>query len=289
VLEAKLAKLTNEHMDLQETHKELVCSHEKLVDSDASIEIVHEVVVSSVKFLQPLTPTCACSLVNNEFSYTKLCCSQVSQSSIEHVFPEPCDDLIAQENDELKQEVGNLNRDLYVLKEESKVQHSQDNCYDMVKKLVKGSTVASSTLQQHIKTNKSKIQEKKKGHFASRCPTKLRAQETISKKKRSSTRRRLCYQCKKKGHSAADWPQASSTDKGRSDRPPMAVRQSLSSIVKNFRSEEKKVHPLSKKPTCKSRQDKQMAPKPRVLKATVATLVLRRVTWARIVRMAVFS
>jgi hypothetical protein len=79
----------------------------------------------------------------------------------------------------------------------------------MVKKLEKGSTVASSTPQQHIKTNKSNTQEKKMGHIASPCPTKLRAQETISKKKRSFIRRRLCYQCKEKGHSAADCPQAS--------------------------------------------------------------------------------
>jgi hypothetical protein len=57
VLEAQLAKLTSKHMVLQATHKELECSHEKLVDSHASLEIAHEVVVSSVKFSQPLIPT----------------------------------------------------------------------------------------------------------------------------------------------------------------------------------------------------------------------------------------
>jgi hypothetical protein len=150
-------------MALQATHKELECSHEKLVNSYASLEIAHEVVVSSVKFLQPLTPTCTCSLVNNEFACTKPCCSQASQSSIEHVFVESCDDLVAQENDELKQEVEKLKRDLYLLKGESQVQPSQDNHDNMVKKLEKGSTVARSTPQQHIKINKSKIQEKEKG------------------------------------------------------------------------------------------------------------------------------
>jgi hypothetical protein len=84
-------------MALQATHKELECSHEKLVDSYSLLEIAHEVVVSSVKFLQPLTPTCTCSLVNNEFACIKPCFSQASQSSIEHVFVESCDDLIAQE------------------------------------------------------------------------------------------------------------------------------------------------------------------------------------------------
>jgi hypothetical protein len=131
-----------------------------------------------------------------------------------------CDDLIAQENDELKQEVEKLKRDLYVLKEESQVQPPQDNRDNMVKKLEKGSTVASSTPQQHIKIKKSKIQEKEKGHATSHCPTKIKAQETISKKRRRSTRRRLCYICKEKGHSATDCTQANSTDQGRSDRPP---------------------------------------------------------------------
>jgi hypothetical protein len=118
VLEAQLAKLTSEHMALQATHKELECSHEKLVDSYASLEIAHVVVLSLVKFLQPLTTICTCSFVNNEFACTKSCCSQASHSSIEHVFVESCDDLIAQENDELTQEIEKLKRDLYALKEE---------------------------------------------------------------------------------------------------------------------------------------------------------------------------
>jgi hypothetical protein len=223
VLEAQLAKLTSEHMALQATHKELECSLEKLVYSYDSLEIAHEVVVSSVKFLQPLTPTCTCSLVNNDFACTKSCFSQARRSSIEHVFVESCDDLVAPENDELKQEVEKLKRDLHVLKEESQVQPFQGNRDNMVKKLEKGSTVTSSTPQQHIKINKSKIQEKEKGHATSHCPTKLKAQETISKKRRISTRSRLCYICKEKGHSAADCTQTSSTDQGRSDRPARVV------------------------------------------------------------------
>jgi hypothetical protein len=46
--------------------------------------------------------------------------SQASQSSIEHVLVESCDDLIAEENDKLKQEVEKLQKDLYELKEKSK-------------------------------------------------------------------------------------------------------------------------------------------------------------------------
>jgi hypothetical protein len=50
-------------------------------------------------------------------------------------------------------------------------------------------------------------------------------------------------------------------------QPLRAVRPSLDSTVKNLRSEEKKVHPSSKKPTRKSRQDKQIAPKPKSAKS----------------------
>jgi hypothetical protein len=101
-----------------------------------------------------------------------------------------------------------------VLKEESQVQPSQDNRDDMVKKLEKGSTVTSSTPQQHIKIIKDNIQVKKTGHDTSHRPTKLKAQETISKKKRRSTRGRLCYICKEKGHLAADCKEASSQTRG---------------------------------------------------------------------------
>jgi hypothetical protein len=86
--------------------------------------------------------------------------SQASQSSIEHVLVESCNDLIAKENDKLKQEVEKLQTDLYVLKEKSKVQPSQDNHENMVKKLEKGSIVASLTPQQQTKTHKNRIQEK---------------------------------------------------------------------------------------------------------------------------------
>jgi hypothetical protein len=62
-LEAKLAKLTSEHMVLQANHNELEHSYEKLVDSYATLEIAHEVVLSSVKSIQPLSHTCTCSQV----------------------------------------------------------------------------------------------------------------------------------------------------------------------------------------------------------------------------------
>jgi hypothetical protein len=95
VLNEKLENLTREHMALQARHKELECSHEMLVESYTCLEVAHEIVLSSVKFTQPLSHTCTCSHVNIELSCTKPCCSQASQSSIEHVFVGTCNDLIA--------------------------------------------------------------------------------------------------------------------------------------------------------------------------------------------------
>jgi hypothetical protein len=64
-----------------------------------------------------------------------------------------------------------------VLQEKIKVQPSQDNREDMMKKLENGSTVASSTPQQHTRTHKHKIQEKSKvGQVKSQYrPTKQKA------------------------------------------------------------------------------------------------------------------
>ena len=100
------------------------------------------------------------------------------------------------------------------------------------------------------------------GHFASRCPTKLKGQETIFKKQRSSIKRRLCYQCKEKGHSAADCPQVRSSDQGRSDRPPRVVRPGLVNIVKNHCSKEKKEPSSSKMLTSKQGQEKRRESRP---------------------------
>jgi hypothetical protein len=96
----------------------------------------------------------------------------------------------------------------------------------MVNKLEKGSTVTSSTAQQHIMTHKNKIQEKRKvGQVKSQYrPTKHKAQESLFKKPRSSNKWRVCYRCR--GHFADSCPSVkmgSGTDRDRSDRcvPPV--------------------------------------------------------------------
>ena len=59
------------------------------------------------------------------------CSNSCNEGCYENVVVESCDDLIAKKNDELKQEVERLMKDLYRLKGkgiESNVQPSQDNC-----------------------------------------------------------------------------------------------------------------------------------------------------------------
>jgi hypothetical protein len=97
-----------------------------------------------------------------------------------------------------------------------------------VKKLEKGSTVTSSIPQQHTMIHKNKIQEKSKvGQVKSQYRlTKHKAQESLSKKPRSSNKWRVCYKCRENGHLANSCPNAtmgSGTDRDRSDRcmPPV--------------------------------------------------------------------
>jgi sugar-specific transcriptional regulator TrmB len=61
---------------------------------------------------------------------------------VEHVLVETCDDSITKENEELKEKVERLKRDLIQLKEKCNAQPSEDNYEYMVKKLEKGSTEA---------------------------------------------------------------------------------------------------------------------------------------------------
>ena len=95
VLKAKLEKLSSEHVILQKTHMELEKSYEKLVESYVMIEMAHEIMVNTVKSYEPLTHICTCSQVQIDLTCTKPCCSQASQSSIEKMFVESCDDFIA--------------------------------------------------------------------------------------------------------------------------------------------------------------------------------------------------
>ena len=71
------------------------------------------------------------------------CSNSCNEKCYKNVFVESLDDIIAKENDELKQEVQWLMKDLARMKAKS-IEPSQDNREDMVKKFEKGSTVTCS-------------------------------------------------------------------------------------------------------------------------------------------------
>ena len=111
------------------------------------------------------------------------CSNPCNEKCNENVIVESCDDLIAKENDELKQEVERLMKDLYKLKGkdiESNVQPSQDNREDMVKKLKKGSTVTCSKWH-------------KESHKSNKCPQPREKLSNEKNKKKLTIKSSLIY------------------------------------------------------------------------------------------------
>ena len=94
MLKAQVEKLTSEHVALQGTHLELEKSYEMLVDSHVSLQVAREVVTISVTSYQPLTHTCTCSQVQIMLSCDKPCCSQTTNSCVEHVVADTYKDHI---------------------------------------------------------------------------------------------------------------------------------------------------------------------------------------------------
>nr|XP_034580833.1 uncharacterized protein LOC117844183 [Setaria viridis] len=93
---------------------------------------------------------------------------------------ETCDDLIAQENDEVKQEVERLMKDLRRLKgkvkaNESKKQPSEVNRPKMVKKLEKGATITCYSCQQE--DHKSYECKNKKGEQKKKVNSNLKKKD----------------------------------------------------------------------------------------------------------------
>jgi dynactin complex subunit len=173
----------------------------KSVLTHALLEATHEVMVTTVKFSQPHTCTCAPHSI--DLSCTNSCCSQAKPSCDEQVLVETCDSLIAGENDDLKRENEMLKMELSRLKGEGHVQPSQDNRDHMVKKLEKGSIITCTKLPQiNLKTSYQKIEKIKKkahvkffdfstlGHFSSEYPNKNNDQAKLSRRQRSLSRRR---------------------------------------------------------------------------------------------------
>ena len=138
---------------LSKEHEELKLKFESINDTNDLLEM-KQTIPCAIPISRIDASTSCIDLIDE--SYSKPC----NEKCYENVIIESCDDLIAKENDELKQEVERLMKDLYRLKGksiENNVQPSQDNREDIVKKLVKGSTVTCSKCH-------------KEGHKSNKCP-----------------------------------------------------------------------------------------------------------------------
>jgi len=124
MLKAQVESLTSKCVTLQGTHKELEHFYEKLADSHAMLEVAHEVVLTSIKSYQSLSHTCTCSQVQIMLSCDKPHCSHATNFCVEHVVAESCDDLIAEENDQLKREVEGLKIEMKLMKSKCQMQPS---------------------------------------------------------------------------------------------------------------------------------------------------------------------
>ena len=111
------------------------------------------------------------------------CSNPYNEKGYENIIVESCDDLIAKEYNELKQEVQSLMKDLASLKGKSirsNVQSSKDNRENIVKKLEKGSTVTCSKCHQ-------------KGHKSNKCPQPKKKLSDEKKKKKLTIKSSLIY------------------------------------------------------------------------------------------------
>ena len=154
---------------LSKEHEELKLKFESINDTNESLEM-KQTIPCAIPISRVDASTSCIDLINDS------CSNPGNERCNENVVVESCDDLIAKENDELKQEVGRLMKDLYRLKGkgmESNVQPSQDNRENMVKKLEKGSTVTCSKCH-------------KEGHKSNKCP-QLRKKFSDEKNKKKLT------------------------------------------------------------------------------------------------------
>jgi hypothetical protein len=128
------------------------------------LEATHEVMVTTVKFSQPHTCTCAPHSI--DLSCANSYYSQAKPSYDKYVPVETCDSLIVSKNDELKRENKTLKMELIQLKDKGYVQPSQDNYDYMVKKLENGSTITCAKFpQMNLKKSYKKVAKiKKKVH-----------------------------------------------------------------------------------------------------------------------------
>ena len=143
---------------LSKEHENLKLKFESINDTNDSLEM-KQTILCAIPISRIDASTSCIDLIDES------CSNPCNEKCNENVVVESCDDLIAKENDELKQEVEMLMKDLYRLKGkgiESNVQPSQDNREDMVKKLKKESTVTCSKCHKEYHESNKCSQPRKK-------------------------------------------------------------------------------------------------------------------------------
>ena len=149
---------------------------ESINDTNDSLEM-EQTIPCAIPISRVDASTSCIDLIDESFS------NSCNEKCNENIVIESCDDFIAKENDELKQEVERLMKDLYRLKGkgiDSNVQPSQDNRENMVKKLEKGSAVTCSKCH-------------KEGHKSNKCPQLRKKLSDEKNKKKLTIKSSLIY------------------------------------------------------------------------------------------------
>ena len=172
--EVIINKLMAQNKDLKEKLDNSSSNYQELVEKfdiimDDNDELSRRIeILENANATSPKSTSCIDSI-------NKSCSPPCNETCVKNVVVESCDNTIAKENDELKQEVDRLMKDLVKLKgksDECKSQPPQDNRPKMVKKLAEGETVTCYSCKQ-------------KGHKSYECKNKKKEEEL--KKKNPST------------------------------------------------------------------------------------------------------
>jgi hypothetical protein len=164
-----LNTLNDLNASLATNYDDLLCKFKLLSEKHEELKLKIESVNDTNKFLK-MKQSIPCAIPISKVDASTSCidliddyCSKLyNEKCFENVFVESCDDHIAKENDELKQEVEMLLKDLARLKGKSIVQPSQDNYEDMVNKLKNGSIVTCFKCHQEGHKSNKFPQPKKK-------------------------------------------------------------------------------------------------------------------------------
>ena len=187
----ELLKLVHEHQKLIKKQSNEIENLNALNDLNAIFATNYENLLCKFKLFSEEHEELKLKIesINDTNGASTSCFDSIDKSNLcnekcyENVVVESCNDLIAKENDELKQEVQKLMKDLARLKGkgiESNAQPSQDNREDVVKKLEKGSTVTCSKCHH-------------KGHKSNKCPQLRKKLSDEKNKKKLTIKSSLIY------------------------------------------------------------------------------------------------